>query len=334
MRYGRLARLFASLLALALMSCAADTQSGGTSPARSEVVQELPELVPAPLAAGERLRVVASTSIVADVVANVGGGLIGLTTLAPVGSDPHAFEPTPRDAAAVSDAHVVFIVGLGLETFVQALLDSVEGDVPVIAVSQGIELHATEDSEEHSGEDEHGHEGDVDPHTWFDPNHVATWTRNIERALSALDPANATTYASQAAAYRAELQELDAWIGEQVSQVPPERRKLVTDHTAFGHFARRYGFDQVGAVFPGYSTLTEPSAQELAALEDAIRTLGVRAIFVSQSANPKLAQRVAADTGTELVYLYTGSLSAPDGPASTYVLYMRYNVSAIVGALH
>ncbi|MBM3188036.1 MAG: zinc ABC transporter substrate-binding protein, partial [Chloroflexi bacterium] len=89
-----------------------------------------------------------------------------------------------------------------------------------------------------------------------------------------------------------------------------------------------------GAVFPGYSTLTEPSAQELAALEDAIRTLGVRAIFVSQSANPKLAQRVAADTGTELVYLYTGSLSAPDGPASTYVLYMRYNVSAIVGALH
>jgi ABC-type Zn uptake system ZnuABC Zn-binding protein ZnuA len=109
---------------------------------------------------------------------------------------------------------------------------------------------------------------------------------------------------------------------------------LVTDHTWFSYLARRYGFTQVGAVFPGYSTLAEPSAQELAALEDAIREFGVQAIFVSMTVNPDLAQRVADDTGTRLISLYTASLSEPGGPADDYLSLMRYNVAAIAGALH
>ena len=134
-------------------------------------------------------------------------------------------------------------------------------------------------------------------------------------------------------AYRQELIDLDQWILEQVAQIPEANRELVTDHQLFIYFANRYGFEQIGAIVPGYSTLSEPSAQELAQLEDAIRELGVRAIFVGNTVNPALAQRVANDTGTKLVFLYTGSLTEATGPAPTYLDYMRFNVQAIVEAL-
>jgi ABC-type Zn uptake system ZnuABC Zn-binding protein ZnuA len=148
-----------------------------------------------------------------------------------------------------------------------------------------------------------------------------------------LDPANAETYRANAAAYIAELTALDEWIEEQVAQVPPERRKLVTDHEVFGYFAQRYGFEQVGAVISGVSTLAEPSAQEMAALQERIGELDVPAIFVGTTVNPTLAESVARDTGTQIVELYTGSLSDAGGPAPTYIEYMRYNVSRIVEAL-
>ncbi len=115
--------------------------------------------------------------------------------------------------------------------------------------------------------------------------------------------------------------------------MPQANRLLVSDHTSFRYFGRRYGFEQVGSLVPGYSTLSEPSAQELAKLEDAVRARGVPAVFVGSTVSPKLAERVARDTGVALVPLYTGSLSAPDGPAPDYLAFMRYNVTAIVGAL-
>jgi ABC-type Zn uptake system ZnuABC Zn-binding protein ZnuA len=287
---------------------------------------EMPTLSPVSLGEGEKLQVVATTSIVADVVKNVGGDLIDLTVLMPLGTDPHTFEPTPQDAAAVADAHVVFISGAGLEVFLEPLLESAGGgEAKVVPVSYGIELKS---------EGEHEYEnGEFDPHTWFDPNNVMVWTHNIEHALIALDPGNAEVYAANAGAYGAKLQELDAWIREQVDQVPEANRELVTDHTAFTYFVHRYEFKQIGAAFPGYSTLAEPSAQDLAALEDAIREFGVKAVFVGLTVNPSLAQRLADDTGTRLVFLYTGSLSEPGGPAEDYISLMRYNVSAIVDAL-
>ena len=162
---------------------------------------------------------------------------------------------------------------------------------------------------------------------------MVVWTHNIEHALSVLDPANAGAYEASAEAFEAELETLDAWIYEQLAQIPEANRKLVTDHTSFSYLVRRYGLEQVGAVFPGYSTLAEPSAQGMAALEDAIREFGVRAIFVGLTVNPDLAQRVADDTGVQLVFLYTGSLSEPGGPAGDYLSFMRYNVSAVAEAL-
>lgn len=292
-------------------------------------VDEMPPLSAVTLGEGERLQVVATTSIVGDVVQNVGGGLIDLSVLMPAGTDPHSFEPTPQDVAAVADAHVVFANGAGLEEFLEPLLESADENATVVPVSYGIELLQLQGG----GEEEHDQHGGVDPHVWFDPNNVAVWALNIAHVLSTLDPNNAGVYEENAAAYTVELERLDSWIREQLAQVPEENRKLVTDHASFSYFAQRYGFEQVGSVLPGYSTLAESSAQELAELEDAIIQADVKAVFVGLTVNPDLAQRVADDTGTRLVFLYTGSLSEPGGPADNYLAFMRYNVSAIAEAL-
>jgi manganese/iron transport system substrate-binding protein len=291
---------------------------------------EMPPLSAVTLNEGERLQVVATTNIVADVVQNVGGDLIDLKTLMPVGTDPHTFEPTPQDVAAVADAHVVFVNGAGLEIFLEHLMESAGEGVTVVPVSYGLELRQFEHAQKQEGDHHHG---EFDPHTWFDPTNVMVWTHNIEHTLSTLDPGNAEAYEANAEAYEAELEELDGWIRERLASIPEANRRLVTDHTSFSYFAHRYGFEQVGAVFPGYSTLAEPSAQDIAALEDTISEFDVKAIFVGLTVNPDLAKRVAEDTGTQLVFLYTGSLSEAGDPADDYISFMKYNVSAIAEAL-
>ncbi|MGD9101434.1 MAG: metal ABC transporter substrate-binding protein [Anaerolineae bacterium] len=311
----------------------------------AEHEHEMLALSPVSLDTGEKLKVVATTSIVADVVENVGGDRIELTRLMPLGTDPHTFEPTPQDAVAVSDAHVLFANGAGLEEFLEPLLESAGAQGKTVYVSHGIESlhlegeHAHEQGEEEAeheqeqeGEGEHHHEG-ADPHTWTDPLNVIVWVHNVGHALQDLDPDNAEVYEANAEAYETQLKELDAWIRDQVAQVPAAERRIVTDHDVFGYFVRRYGFVQAGTIVPGYSTLSEPSARELAELEDAIRALSVKAVFVGNTVNPGLAERVAEDTGTRLVFLYTGSLGAEGSGASTYVDYTRHNVNAIVGAL-
>lgn len=272
------------------------------------------------------LNVVATTSIVGDVVAQVGGDHIHLQVLLRAGTDPHSYSATPQDAARLADAGVIFANGAGLETFLQPLLESSGAADRLVEVSNGIEL------QQMSG-DQHADEQGSDPHTWTDPNNVKIWVENIRKALSTADPDNSADYQANAEAYIRQLDELDGWIREQAAQIPEGKRDLVTDHMEQGYFAKEYGFNLVGALIPGYSTLAEPSAKELAQIEDAIRSLGVTAVFVGNTVNPTLAERVAADTGTRLVYIYSGSLSPADGEASTYLDYMRYNVNAIVGAL-
>lgn len=281
------------------------------------------------------LQVVATTSIVGDVVSRVGGDAIELTVLLPPGTDPHGFQPTPQDMARVADARVIFMNGAGLEAFMQSLLEKSGSQARLVEVSQDIALLEAVSHDEAELEDEHSEEGEHagDPHVWMDPNNVLIWVDHIESTLVEIDPQNAASYKMNAEDYRQELIDLDQWILEQVSQIPVANRELVTDHQLFIYFANRYGFEQIGAIVPGYSTLSEPSAQELAQLEDAIRELGVRAIFVGNTVNPALAQRVANDTGTKLVFFYTGSLTEATGPAPTYLDYMRFNVQAIVEAL-
>ena len=280
-----------------------------------------------------KIKVVATTTIVGDVVSQVGGNLIELSVLLPVGTDPHSFDPTPQDIAKVAEADVVFANGAGLEEFLDNLIESAGAEEKVIHVSEGVNFLIFEGDaySEQEGE-EHDHEG-VDPHTWTDPNNVLIWVDNIEQELSELDPENAEAYTANADQYKAELKVLVAWIREQVALITAESRKLVTDHTLFSYFADEYGFEQVGALIPGYSTLAEPSAKELAEIEDAIAALDVNAIFVGNTVNPALAERVVDDTDTQLVFVYTGSLSKQGEGAETYLEYMRYNTAAFVEAL-
>ncbi len=318
-----------AVLMIALVSgcAAAGAPEGAAEPA--------PALEPVGLAGGERLRVVATTSIVADVVRNVGGERIELALLMPLGADPHAFEPTPQDAALIGDAHVVFANGAGLEAFLDRLLASAGEGTPVVELSHDVPLLAFaddhDDADDHE-DDDHDHEGD-DPHVWFDPRNVKIWVAGIEAALSALDPDGATIYGDHAEAYLAELDELDSWIRTQVARVPETQRKLVTDHSVFAYFATAYGFEQVGVVTAGSSTLSAPSARELAALQDTIREEGVAAIFVGTTIDPRMVEQIAADVGIEVVPVYTGSLSEPGGPADTYLNFMRSDVGQIVNAL-
>lgn len=285
-----------------------------------------------------KLNVVATTTIVGDIVHQVGGEHINLTILLRPGDDPHDFDPAPQEIARVADADILFASGAGLEaTFLDRLMENAGSDTRLVEVSAGIQLleaageHLEELSAEAAADPAAEHAGD--PHTWMDPNNVMVWTRNIAAALQEADPQNKDTYAANAEAYIRELRDLDTWIREQVEAVPADRRELVTDHTVLTYFADEYGFEQTGALIRGYSSLAEPSAAELARLEDTIRQLDVKAVFVGNTVNPGLAQRVAGDTGTRLVFFYTGSLTEPGGEADSYLEFMRYNVNAIVQAL-
>lgn len=308
--------IISMLVALALLS-----GCSGEATTRLALGNEIPNLVPVELAEGERLRVVATTNIVGDVVARIGGDRIDLTVLMAPGMDPHTYEPLPASVAAVSDAHVVFVNGLGLEEFLDELIENAGGDRPVVPLSAGVLALQSQ-----------AHAGEADPHVWFDVYNVMIWVDNIEAALVALDPANGEAYMTNTEAYRAELEALDKWIIEQVATVPETNRKLVTNHPTFGYFARQYGFEQVGAVYP-VSPSAQPSAQDIALLEEAIRRYGVPAVFAESTVNPALAKQVARDTGVTLVPLYTDSLGLPGSGVESYVELMHYDVKAIVEAL-
>lgn len=311
--------------------------------AGDEYAVETSELAAVSLGQGEKLRVVATNSLVADMVKNVGGDLIDLSYLLPLGSDPHSFQATPQDVAKVTAAHALFANGMGFEEFLGELIKNAGGQTAVVSLSEGVETRQMNEAElaadEHGGDEhaaagEHQHEhAGVDPHTWTTPTNAIVFVENIEKALSTIDPASAAAYKANAEKYKAQLKELDTWVKAQIETIPAQNRKLVTDHTVFGYYADRYGLEQVGAVIPSFSTSAEPSAQELAALEKAIRAQGVKAIFVGNTVNPGLEQRVAEDTGLKLVTLFTESLGPAGSGVETYVDYIRYNTNAIVGAL-
>lgn len=320
-----------SWLSIAILVLAAASACGSTTPdAGDEQGQAEAEAVS--LGKGEKLQVVATTNIVGDIVSHVGADQIELTTLMAVGVDPHSYVPTPADTAAVHDAHVVFANGADLEEFLEEMLNSAGGDAIQVPLSEGLTLQTTRGGPvEAQDEAEHEREG-TDPHVWFDVQNVIHWVETIEHTLNILDPVHTEVYKANAEAYTRALQELDAWIARQVATIPETNHKLITNHPAFGYFAKRYGLEQLGAVYP-VSPSSEPSAQGIAALEDAIREYGVPAVFTESTVNPKLAQQVADDTGVKLVPLYTGSLGGPGSGVESYIELMRYDVNAIVQVL-
>jgi len=282
---------------------------------------------PVVITKGTGLKVVATTSLVGNVVSQVGGDKIQLEVLLPLGTDPHSFSPTPRDASIIADAAIVFANGVGLEEFLKPLMDNIGGASKVMEVSQGIVYRSLVEQGSHSNLPTD------DPHTWMDPNNIVIWVDNIVGALSNEDVANKAYYVENGKNYQEKLKDLDAWIRAKVSTIPEQNRKLVTDHLIFGYFADRYGFMQVGAIIPGFSSLAEPSAQDIAQIEDAIHSMGVKAIFINVGVNVNIAQRIANDTGTQVVFLYMESLSDKGAGADNYLDFMHYDVNQIVNAL-
>ena len=322
--------MFATLLS----ACGQATNGAGNAVASVENTVDPTSLQPVPLAAGQQLRVVATTNIIGDVVSQVGADQIELTTLMATGIDPHSYVPTPTDAAAINEADVVFANGAGLEANLAEIFESAGGDAIRIYLSQGLELREAEEAAaDASAGDEHGHEaGEMDPHVWLDVRNVIHWVDTIQGTLAALDPLHAQVYEKNAQAYTTQLEELDSWVVDQIATIPEANRKLVTNHLSFGYLADRYGLEQIGAVYP-LNPSSEPSARDIAALQDLVREMGVPAIFAECTVNPKLAQQVAQDTGTALVPLYSGSLGEPGSGAETYLQLIRTDVKALVHAL-
>ena len=295
-------------------------------------------------------KVLASTSFLADIAQNVAGDRVTVESLLPVGADPHSYQAAPTDVSKIAESTVLILNGIEYEHFIEPLLENAGGERLIIEATTGLtpleieehgdEEHADEDeheegedhADEDGHEDEHGHEAG-DPHMWLDPNLVITYVENIRDGLSEADPEGAETYKANADAYIAQLNELDAFIKEQVESVPVERRLLVTNHEALGYFAERYGFEVVDTIVVSFSTEASASAQELAATIESIKASGAPAIFLGEVENPVLADQIAAETGAKVVSsLYLETLT--DGaPAATYIDMMKHNVTQIVNAL-
>lgn len=293
-----------------------------------------PAASPAP--AADTLNVVATFSILGDLVRNVGGDHITLTVLVGPDGDAHSYEPAPSDLRALAEADLIFENGVEFETWLDDLYTASESKAQRVVTSTGLELleagaqeadgHAAEGGDEHS---EH------DPHVWQSVPNVIALVAQIQAGLAAADPAHAADYQANAAAYQQELASLHAYIQTQVATLPAERRKLVTNHDTFGYFARDYGFTIVGAALGAVSTEGgEPSAADIARLAEAIRAEGVPAIFAENVEGSRLIERLAAETGLRVgPPLYTDALGQPGTAGDTYLALMRYNVDAIVGAL-
>jgi ABC-type Zn uptake system ZnuABC Zn-binding protein ZnuA len=276
-------------------------------------------------------KVLAVETFLADIAQNVAGSRLKVEALVPVGVDPHAFEPTPQDIARIADSDLIIVNGAGFETWLAKTIQAAGGTHETVEASQGLVSRTAREGEAamHADEPDSG-----DPHFWLDPLSVIKYVENIRDGLIQVDPAGKDIYTQNAAAYITRLKELDGWIKDQVSQVPTENRRMVTNHESFGYFADRYGFQIIGTVIPSVSSSASPSAQQLARLVDAIRASNARAVFLETGSSPQLANQLSSETGIKVVTgLQTHSITAPDGDAPTYIEMMRLNTRLLVAAL-
>ena len=298
---------------------------------------------PAVPKAGGVLQVVATHSILGDLVKNVGGDKIALLVLVGAGGDAHTFEPTPQDIEQIAKAGLLFENGLEFEGWLDAAFTASDSKAQRVAVSAGIEplaadeegeAHAADEADDHSAEDE-DHDGEADPHIWQSVSNWILAAKNVRDALIKADAANATTYAANAAAYTAELEKLDADIFAQANALSSAQRILFTSHDALGYFAARYGFEVAGSGLASLSTeAADLSAAEVAELVQAIKAAGVPAVFAENTHNSQLMDQIALEAGVSLApELYTDALGELGSAGETYLKMMRNNISVIAGAL-
>ncbi len=271
-----------------------------------------------------RPRVVATTTLIADWVEQVGQDRVELTSLLQPGVDPHIYEPVPADGVALEQADLVFYNGYNLEPGLIRLVEATAQGARRVALAEILDpIVADEDGIP-----------TPDPHVWGNVENVILMVEHIAQELTELAPNEAAFFQANAAAYGAELQELHTWIAEQIQTIPPPSRVLVTTHDAFAYYTQAYGLKMGGSLL-GISTEEQPSAQTVARLVEEIRALQVPAIFAETTLNPALIQTVAAEAGVEVAEqeLYSDSLGEAGSGAETYLEMMRLNTCAIVAAL-
>ena len=281
------------------------------------------------------LRVVTTTTIIADWARQVAGDRADVVSLVPNTVDPHGFAPGPRDVAKVAEAGLVLTVGLNLEAgWMDKLLKNAAADpARVLALGDHADPIPVQGQPDHGeageAEGKDGH-GPNDPHFWQDPLRVKKVLPVIAARLALLDPAGAAVYQARAADYSRQLDDLHRWAEQQFQAIPKERRLLVTSHEAFGYLAHAYGFRLVGTVIPGGATTREPSAAELARLVREIKSYNVPAVFAETILNDRLARRIADEAGVRIVTdLYSDALGENGSDADTYLGMARHNVRVI-----
>jgi zinc/manganese transport system substrate-binding protein/manganese/iron transport system substrate-binding protein len=276
-------------------------------------------------ATGPGLNVVATTTQIRSMTEAVLGDRGSVRSILPPGADAHDFEPKPSTVQAISESDIVLKNGIGLDDWVDKLIENAGGERPLVTVTVGIPLRAG---------DEEGEHGQSDPHVWLDVTNAITMTANIRDALSQADPANQAVYKANAGTYITRLRDLDRYIKDQVATIPPEDRKIVTNHDALGYYIDAYGLTFAGSIIPSMSTGAQPSAQDVAELIRTIKDAKVKAIFLESRVNPALARQVGTDTGVTVIdTLYGDALGEPGTPGATYEGMMRYNTDTIVSAL-
>jgi len=284
----------------------------------------------APARAQTKIPVVATFSILADLAAQVAGERAQVSALVGPGADAHVYSPTPGDAKTLAGARLIIVNGLGFEGWIDRLVKNANAKARVVVAAKGVKpLRA-------SGRDSHGHgshsHGAVDPHAWQSVANVKLYVANIRDGLIAVDPEGRAAYEANAAAYLAQLDALEAEIKAGVAKIPPERRKLITTHEAFGYFEAAYG---VRFIAPqGVSTEGGASAQDVARIIRQIRQEKAAAVFAENVSDPRLSARIAQETGAKLGgALYSDQLSPPSGPAGTYIDMVRHNIRELTRAL-
>jgi zinc/manganese transport system substrate-binding protein len=274
--------------------------------------------IASPAHAADRFKVVASFSILGDFVRNVGGDRVEITTLVGPNGDIHVYTPAPADAKKIADAKLVVINGLGLEGWLPRLVQSSGGKAVIVTASDGIVPLKSGSA--------------ADPHAWQSVANAKIYVANIRDALVAADPADAVAFRANADGYLARLDELDRDVRRAIGQIPPSHRKVISTHGAFGYFAAAYGVEFIAPL--GVSTDSEASARDIADIITQIRIAKIPAVFVENISDPRLIQRISAETGAGIGgMLYSDSLTDEKGDAPTYIDMVRHNIKALTQAL-
>ncbi len=284
-------------------------------------------------ASDEKIPVVATFSILGDFVARVGGDRVAVTTLVGPDGDAHVYEPTPADARALSAARVVVVNGFGFEGWLKKLAKASATRASIVEATRGLAPREMAGAEHHDDHGKGGHDhGTADPHAWQAVGNVKTYVANIRDALVAADPAGKAIYDANAAAYVSELDALDASVRDAVAKISADRRRVITNHDAFGWFAAAYGVEFLAP--QGMSTEAEATPKAVARLVRQIKSEKITAVFIENMSDPRLVRRIAEETGvTPGGTLYADALSPKGGPAPTYVDMVRHNVSALTKAM-